>query len=243
MFSQAVLLLLFGLVSMGWAEGSAENLARVQEGMGEESLPKNPSNKTSAFATKMFESKEIQIKRYEGGQSELKQQLYTSAENSDYNRRHLQAFKESPYSVRRNEWSESKRSNLDGIIQADLEDRQASTFQKKSEIQMSDLTSKEGPNWVTRRSPQYHQKNGELRMVEGRFTRVREKVTSEEDSNQRDLGVGKQEIFKPDEVQKMLEPQKRPNGTQPILPLYREVKAEPQSASRPGVVDSSPSSP
>jgi len=243
MVSQAVLLFFFGLVSMGCAQGSAENLARVQEGIGEESLPKNPNNKTSAFAVKMFESKEIQIKRYEGRQSELKQQLCGSAENSDYNTRHLQAFKESPYSVRRNEWSEAKRSNLDGIIQADLEDRQASAFQKKSEIQMSGLTSKEGPNWVTRRSPQYHQKNGELRMVEGRFTRVREKVTSEEDSNQRDLGVGKQEIFKPDEVQKMLEPQKRPNGTQPILPLYREVKAEPQSASRPGVVDSSPSSP
>jgi len=243
MFPQAVLLLLFGLVSMGWAQGSAENLARVQEGVGEESLPKNPNNKTSAFATKMFESKEIQIKRYEGGQSELKQQLYASAENSDYNTRHLQAFKESPYSVRRNEWSEAKRSNMDGIIQADLEDRQASTFQKKSEIQMSDLTSKEGPNWVTRRSPQYHQKNGELLMYEGRLVRVREKVSLEKDSAQRDLGAGKQEIFNPEEVQKLLKPKNKPSELQTILPLDQQVKAESGSAFQPVVVDSSLDSP
>ena len=139
---------------MGWAQGSAENLARLQEGMGEESLPKNPNNKTSAFATKMFESKEIQIKRYEGGQSGLGQQLYASVGNSDFNTRHLQASKESRYSASKSEWSDSERSDLDGVMQADLGDRQASTFQKKGEIQMNDLTSKEGPNWVTRRSPQ-----------------------------------------------------------------------------------------
>jgi len=243
MFPQAVLLLLFGLVSMGWAQGSAENLARVQEGMEEESLPKNPNNKTSAFATKMFESKEIQIKRYEGRQSELKQQLYANAENSDYNTRHLQAFKESPYTVRRNKWSEAKRSNLDGIIQADLEDRQASAFQKKSEIQMSDLKSKEGPNWVTRRSPQYHQKNGELRMYEGHLVRVREKVSLEKDSAQRDLGVGKQEIFNQDEVQKILKPKNKPSELQTIFPLDQQVKAESESAFQPVVVDSSLDSP
>jgi len=243
MVSQAVLLFFFGLVSMVCAQGSAENLARVQEGIGEESLPKNPNNKTSAFAVKMFESKEIQIKRYEGRQSELKQQLCASAENSDYNTRHLQAFKESPYSVRRNEWSESKRSNLDGIIQADLEDRQASTFQKKSEIQMSDLTSKAGPNWVTRRSPQYHQKNGQLRMYEGRLIRVRERVSREEDLTKRDLGVGRQEIFNPDEVQKILKPKNKPNELKPFSLLDQQAKAESESAFQHVVVDSSLDSP
>jgi hypothetical protein len=243
MVLQAVLLLFFGLVSMGCAQGSAENLARVQEGMGEESLPKNSNNKTSAFATKMFESKEIQIKRYEGGQSELKQQLYASAGNSDYNTRHLQALKESPYSVQRNEWSESNRSELDGVMQADLEDRKASAFQKKSEIQMNDLTSKEGPNWVTRRSPQYHQKNGDLRMYEGRLVRVREKVSREEDLMRRDLGVGNQEIFNPDEVQKMLKPKNMRNELQTISPLDQQVKVESESAFQPAVVDSSLDSP
>jgi hypothetical protein len=243
MLFQAVFMLFLGFVSMSWGQGSADNLARAQEGMGERSFPKKPNDQISAFAGKMFESKEIQIKKYKGGQSELKQQLYASAENSDYNTRHLQAFKESPYSVRRNEWSEAKRSNMDGIIQADLEERQASTFQKKSEIQMSGLTSKEGPNWVTRRSPQYHQKNGERRMYEGHLVRVREKVSREEGSTQRDLGVGKQEIFNPDEVQKMLKPKNKPNELKPIFPLDQQVKAESESASLPVVVDSSLDSP
>ena len=233
MLFKAVLLFLLGIVSMGWA----------QEGKGGQSWRKNPDKQTSAFASKMFESKEIQIKRYEGGQAELGQQFYASAGDSDYNTRHLQASKECSYSVRRSEWAESERSKLDGVMQADLEDRQASTFQKKSEIQLSDLTSKEGPNWVTRRSPQYHQKSGELRMYEGRLVRVREKVSREEDLAKRDLGVGKQEIFTPDEVQKMLKPKNKPNELQTILPLDQQVKAESGSAFQPVVVDSSLNSP
>jgi len=243
MLLKTVLLFLLGIVSMGWAEGSGENLPRAQEGSREQSGYKNPHNQTSAFAGKMFESKKIQIKSYEGAQSELGKQFYASAENSDYNTRHLQAFKESPYTVRRNEWSEAKRSNMDGIIQADLEERQASTFQKKSEIQMSDLTSKEGPNWVTRRSPQYHQKNGELLMYEGRLVRVREKVSREKDPAQRDLGVGKQEIFNPEEVQKLLKPKNKPNELQTISPSDQQVKAESESAFQPVVVDNSLDSP
>jgi len=226
-------MLFLGLILMSW----------VQEGMGEESSPKKPNNKTSAFEGKMFESKEIQIKRYEGGQSELGQRMYASAEISDYETRHLQAFKESTYGVRRSEWSQSKRSDFDGVMQADLEDRQASAFQKKSEIQMSDLTSQEGPNWVTRRSPQYHKKDGQLRMYEGRLVRVRERVSREEDLAKRDLGVGKQEIFNPDEVQKILKPKNKTNELQTILPLDQQVKAESESAFQPVVVDSSQGSP
>jgi hypothetical protein len=56
-------------------------------------------------------------------------------------------------------------------------------------------------------------------MYEGRLVRVREKVSREEDSNRRDLGVGKQEVFNPDEVQKILKPKNKPNELQPISPL------------------------
>lgn len=237
MLLKTVLLFLLGIVSMGWAQGSP------QEGMGVQSWRKNPDNQTSSFAGKMFESKEIQIKRYEGGQSELGQQLHASAGNSDFNTRHLQASKESRYSASRSEWSESERSELDGVMRADLGDRQASAFQKKGEIQMNDLTSKEEPNWVTRRSPQYHQKNGDLRMYEGRLVRVREKVSREEDLTRRDLGVGKQEIFNPDEVQKMLKPKNKRNELQTISPLDQQVKVESESAFQPVAVDSSLDSP
>ena len=243
MLLKTVLLFLLGIVSMGWAEGSGENLPRAQEGSREQSGYKNPHNQTSAFAGKMFESKKIQIKSYEGAQSELGKQFYASAENSDYNTRHLQASKDSPYSARRSEWSESERSELDGVMQANLEAGRASAFQKKSEIQMNDLTSKEGPNWVTRRSPQYHQKNGELRLYEGRLVRVRERVNRQEDCTTRDLGAGKQEVFGPNEVKEMLKPKKELDAPQAALPSDQWVKAEPQSASRPVVADSSLSSP
>jgi hypothetical protein len=243
MLSRIIFLLCLGLVSMGWAQGSAENLARAQEGMGEQSWPRKTDNHTSPLADKMFESKQVQIKRYEGGQPELGQRLYASAENSDYDTRRLQSMKESSYGVQRSEFSESKRSDLDGVMHADVEGKQPLAFQKKSEIQMNELTSKEGPNWVTRRSPQYHQKNSELRMYDGRLTRVREKVSRGEDSAQRDLGVGKQEVFKPDEVQKILKPQNKPNELQQILPLDQEAKAESRSAFQPVVVDSSLDSP
>jgi hypothetical protein len=128
-------------------------------------------------------------------------------------------------------------------MQADLEAGKASAFQKKSEIQMNDLTSKEGPNWVTRRSPQYHQKNGDLRMYEGRLIRVREKVSREDDLTRRDLGVGKQEIFNPDEVQKMLKPKNKRNELQTISPLDQQVKVESESAFQPVALDSSLDSP
>jgi len=235
--SLTVSLLFLGLISMGWAQPSP------QDRMREEFSSRNPNNKTSSFAGKMFESKEIQIKRYEGGQSDFGKRLYASAESSDYDTRHQQAVKESPYSVQRSEFSESKRSELDGVMEADLEDRQPSAFKKKIENQMSDFTEKEGPNWATRRSPQYHQKNGELRMYEGRLVRVREKVSREKDSTPRDLGVGKQEIFKPDEVQKLLKPKNKPNELQTILPLDQQAKAESGSAFQPAVLDSSLDSP
>jgi hypothetical protein len=158
MLSRIISLFLLGLVSLGWGQGSAENLARAQEGSGEESSPKEPASKTSSFAGKMFESKSIQIKRHEEEQSELGKRLYASAGNSTYHARQLPTSQESRYSGQKNEWSESGRSDFDGVIQENLRDRQEPLFQKKKEIQMIDLQSEEGPNWVTRRSPQYHKK-------------------------------------------------------------------------------------
>ena len=243
MLLRIISLFLLGLVSLGWGQGSAENLARAQEGSGEESSPKEPTSKTSSFAGKMFESKSIQIKRHEEEQSELGKRLYASAGNSSYNARQLQTSQECRYSGQKNEWSESGRSDFDGVIQENLRDRQEPLFQKKKEIQMIDLQSEEGPNWVTRRSPQYHQKNGDLRMYEGRLVRVREKVSREEDLMRRDLGVGKQEIFNPDEVQKMLKPKNKRDELQTISPLDQQVKVESESAFQPVAVDSSLDSP
>jgi len=243
MLSRIIPLFLLGLVSLGWGQGSAENLARAQEGSREESSPKQPNNKTSSFEGKMFESKSIQIKKYEEGQSELGQRMYASVGNSSYHAGQLQTSQESRYSGQKNEWSESGRSDFDGVLHSNFRAGQASDFQKKSEIQMNDLTSKEGPNWVTRRSPQYHQKDGELRMYEGRLVRVRERVNRQEDCTTRDLGAGKQEVFGPNEVKEMLKQKKELDGPQPALPSDQWVKAEPQSASRPVVADSSLSSP
>ena len=243
MLLRIISLFLLGLVSLVWGQGSAENLARAQEGSGEESSPKQPTNKTSSFAGKMFESKAIQIKKHEGGQSELGKRLYASAGNSSYDGKQLQTSQECRYSGQKNEWSESGRSDFDGVIQENLRDRQEPLFQKKKEIQMIDLQSEEGPNWVTRRSPQYHKKNGELRLYEGRLVRVRERVNRQEDCTTRDLGAGKQEVFGPNEVKEMLKPKKELDAPQAALPSDQWVKAEPQSASRPVVADSSLSSP
>jgi hypothetical protein len=243
MLSRIISLFLLGLVSLGWGQGSAENLSRAHEGSGEESSLKEPNRKTSSFAGKMFESKSIQIKRHEEEQSELGKRLYASAGNSSYDAKQLQTSQECRYSGQKNEWSESGRSDFDGVIQENLRDRQEPLFHKKKEIQMIDLQSEEGPNWVTRRSPQYHQKNGELRMYEGRLVRVREKVSREEDLMRRDLGVGKQEIFNPEEVQKLLKPKNKPSELQTILPSDQQVKAESESAFQPVVVDSSLDSP
>ena len=80
-------------------------------------------------------------------------------------------------------------------------------------------------------------------MYEGRLVRVREKVSREKDSAQRDLGVGKQEIFNPEEVQKLLKPKNKPSELQTIFPLDQQVKAESESAFQPVVVDNSLDSP
>jgi len=59
MLLQAVSLLFLGLVSVAWAQGSAENLSRAQEGMGEQSWPKKPGNQVKQSPGKMTDFKQI----------------------------------------------------------------------------------------------------------------------------------------------------------------------------------------
>ena len=69
---------------------------------------------------------------------------------------------------------------------------------------------------------------GSLRMYEGRFTYVRQRVRREE-IDARDLGQGRKEKFSPEEVEEML--------SRPMVELQRLTTERSTKASQPSVVD------
>lgn len=82
------------------------------------------------------------------------------------------------------------------------------------------------PDWTGRTSRFAHASTGEGRGYVGRLTRVRETVRREAEDT-RDLGAGKREQFRPEEVEKILS---RPPGKAGLLPTARSSEASPPAA-------------
>ena len=243
MFSKAVLLLLFGLVSMGWAQGSAENLVRAQEGMGGQSWPKKPGNQESQFSGKMTDFKQIDMKNYEKGKSFHKARLYGDRKESSLASTPLWEQRSSKMGGKESSWSGRQTSGMDARRNQEYGDGQISSWQKKEELEMKSVASKEGPDWISRASPKFQNHEGGVVMYEGRLTRVRETVVRDDSSGKRDLGEGRKEMFSPIEVQRLLEAKGRTTDPHQPSPEKGEIRAGSAGAFRPVVAGSSPSSP
>jgi len=243
MLLQTVLLFCLGLVSMGWAQGSAENLSRAQEGMGEQSWPKKPGNQESQFSGKMTDFKQIDMKNYEKGKSFDGARLYGDRKESRLASTPLWEQSTSKLDGKDSSWSGRQASGMDGRRNDAYGDGQISSWQKKEELEMKSVASKEGPDWISRASPKFQNHEGGVVMYEGRLTRVRETVVRDDSLGKRDLGEGRKEMFSPTEVQRLLEAKERTVDPHQPSPVKTEIRAGSARAFRPVVAGSSPSSP
>ena len=240
---QIVSLFLLGLASMGWAQGSAENLSRAQEGMGEQSWPKKPGNQVSTFAGKMTDFKQIDTKNYEKGRSFDGARVYGDRKESSLASTPLWEQRTSKLERKDSSWSGRQASGLDARRNQEYGDGQISSWQKKEELEKSSVASKDGPDWISRASPKFQSREGGVVMYEGRLTRVRETVVRDDSSGKRDLGEGRKEMFSPNEVQTLLEAKGRTTDPHQPSPVKGEIRAGSAGAFRPVVAGSSPNSP
>ena len=243
MLFKVVLFFLLGIIPMGWAQGSAENLARAQEGMGEQSWPKKPGNQESQFSGKMTDFKQIDMKNYQRGKSFDGARLYGDRKESTLASTPLWEQKSSKMGGKESSWSGRQTSGMDARRNHKYGDGQISSWQKKEELEMKSVASKDGPDWISRTSPKFHNHEGGVVMYEGRLTRVRETVVRDDSSGKRDLGEGRKEMFSPIEVQRLLEAKGRTINPHQPSPVKGEIRAESAGAFRPVVAGSSPSSP
>ena len=228
---------------MGLAQGSAENLARAQEGMGEQSWPKKPGNQVSPFAGKMTDFKQIDMKNYEKGKSFQGARLYGDQKESKLASTPLWEKGTSSYSGKESSWSGKQVSGMDGAKSSSFANGRESSWQNKSMGQLDSIARKESPDWASRTSPKFQKQDGGLPMYEGRLTRIRETVARQEPGKGRDLGEGKKETFNPSEVQRLLEQRGRTVDPHHSNPEKVPIRAGSGEAFRPVVADSSPSSP
>ena len=243
MLFRAVLLFLLGIVPMGWAQGSAENLARAEEGMGEQSWPKKPGNQVSPFAGKMTDFKQIDMKNYEKGKSFDGARLYGDRKESSLASTPLWEQRTSKLGGKDSSWSGRQASGMDARRNQEFGDGQISSWQKKDELEMRSVASKDGPDWISRASPKFQNHEGGVVMYEGRLTRVRETVVRDDSLGKRDLGEGRKEMFSPSEVQKLLEAKGRTTDPHQPSPVKAEIRAGSAGAFQPVVAGSSPNSP
>ena len=243
MLLQTAFLFCLGLVSIGWAQGSAENLSRAQEGMGQQSWPKKPGNQVSSFAGKMTDFKQIDMKNYEKGKSFDGSRVYGDRKESSLASTPLWEQRTSKLEGKDSSWSGRQASGMDARRNQKYGDGQISSWQKKEELEMRSVASKDGPDWISRASPKFQSREGGVVMYEGRLTRVRESAVRDDSLGKRDLGEGRKEMFSPYEVQRLLEVKGRTSDPHQPSPVKGEIKAESAEAFRPVVAGSSPNSP
>lgn len=243
MLLQAVSILFLGLVSMGWAQGSGENLSRAQEGIGEQSWPKKPGTQVSQFSGKMTDFKQIDMKNYEKGKSFDRARVYGDRKESNLASTPLWEQSTSKLDGKNSSWSGRQASGMDTRRNDAYGDGQISSWQKREEFQKRSVASKDGPDWISRASPKFQNYEGGVVMYEGRLTRVRENVVRDDSLGKRDLGEGRKEMFSPNEVQRLLEAKGRTTDPHQSSTVKTEIKAGSAGAFRPVVAGSSPSSP
>ena len=198
----APLILFLAMVTAGWAEeeNSVQRLENSQKGMAEGSWPKKPDNRLSPLSGKMKEISEISPRYY--------------GENQEYRAPTLDLLQKEAALGQRPAWGGAQASRWEGARWAKGEERTAlgeknDVFQPGEDsptyrtLTFREVEKQASPDWSSRSSRTVALADGSLHKYEGRLTRVRAEVKNAEE-NGRDLGAGRQEKFRPDEVEKML---------------------------------------
>ena len=245
MFPGVLFLLLVALLGDVFGQSSSENLARAEEGVADQSWPKRPGNEVSAFAGKMANYKQIEVKNYGKEKSFQAPQIYQDRRDANLEPTPLWTKGTSAYQSKESVWSDSKGSDSEELWKREFVMRRETTWQNKNQHEARDvLAGQKGvTDWASRVNSKFHGKEGSLIMYEGRLIRVRETVASQDHSAGRDLGDGRKEIFQPHEVRKILEGKRRSDSSEKPSPFEGALKAESGEAFQPLVADSLLSSP
>ena len=228
---------------MGWAQGSAKNLARAQEGMGEQSWPKKPGSQVSQFSGKMTDFKQIDMKNYQKGKSFDGARLYGDQKESSLASTPLWEQRTSKLEGKDSSWAGRQASGMSPRRNETYGGGQTSSWQRKEEFEKRSVANKDEPDWISRASPKFQSREGGVVMYEGGLTRVRENFVKDDSMGKRDLGKGRTEMFSPNEVQRLLESKGRTTDPHQSSPVKREIRAESAGAFQPVVAGSSPNSP
>jgi len=181
-------------------ENSAQRLQSAQQGMAEESWPKKPDNRISPLSGKMKDTAKISPRFYgqdkefptrQLGEWQKESRLAAKARWEDKSSR---GWEDTRWNQSR-EWSGAGEKNQK--FQSVAEPAEMDSFSSR-EIEKVTMSG-----WSSRASRLAGTPDGTLRRYDGRLTRVRNQVWEESDSP-RDLGPGRPERFRPEEVEKIL---------------------------------------
>jgi len=201
---------------------SAQRLAKSQEGMAEASWPRKPDNRLSPLSGKMKDVTEISPRFYGEEREFRSRQLSEWQKDSAWKGREAKGvFARSGWQDERwdqkGSWGDGKMRQNDFQPAARAEPGQIRTLRN--------LPRAYAPGWSSRSSSTALRDQGNLRMYEGRLTRVRQQVAVQETGfeSERDLGPDRQEQFQPNEVEKML--------ADPLGEIRGQVREQPSVAS------------
>jgi len=181
-------------------ENSAQRLENAQRGVAEGSWPRKPDNRLSPLSGKMKDSQEISV-RYYGKEKEVRAKSAEGwgkeasfGQRANWEGASGRKWEEARWGQDR-DWAAGRGENEKFQPQRELAAEQTMT--------MREIERETAQGWSSRAARMGGGREGSLRMYEGRLTRVRQQVWREEE-NARDLGPGRQEKFRPEEVEKML---------------------------------------
>lgn len=189
------------MVGSGAGEGNgAQRMDKAQQGMAEPSWPRSPDQRLSPLSGKMKSTLEITPKDFG------KSKNFPARQAGHWQKESSLISKPKWPSNQAQGW-EHARWNQAGISKDN--EKTSAKFPNPQEplaadrIQVRQIKAESGPEWLDRTSRMTTADRGEPRPYEGRLTRVREQVWRET-QDARDLGKGRQERFKPEEVEKIL---------------------------------------
>lgn len=214
--------LLLTACSLVAGETSAGRLEDAQEDPANASWPRKPDARLSPLSGKMKSISEISPRYYGQGREFSTIRLDPFEKKSSLGDRPAWEREDGPH---------RELERWGGGAEFAGGEKKSGRYQAQQTLASSEtrvfrqIPGETASGWSSRSDRVTQKSDGGLRMYEGRLTRVRARMVEEEKSV-RDLGEGRKESYRPDQVEKML--------SQPLGDLRGPVREPPVAASPPG---------
>lgn len=203
-------------------ESSAQRLEAAQRDTEEASWPRKPDNRLSPLSGKMKEVNTVSPRLYGSGREFPATKLDTLQQESRLGRRPGWVAPEGAG------WDQVRWQGASDTADGKKMNERfqaGAAWEGTRRFTAEELPRKPAPDWASRPSPREVGSDGSLRRYEGRLTRVRQQFLQEDAAKARDLGPGRQERFRPEEVEKML--------SEPNALADAALREQPRAASLP----------